>query len=164
MAYAPPDFVGVMNAAIDVRTPSDTLVDRSVMRLEWIGKRWHQRRDRAHAEQNDEKERLSASPEKAITQPIHSGEAAVLIKQGNDYLKAGDLVAARTVLRRAADAGSAEGAIALGSTFDPFVFKEFGVIGFAPDAAQARAWYKRAGQLGSAEGARRIDRLSWGAR
>src|SRR5438067_2213417 len=33
IAYAPQDFVGVMNAAIDVRTPSDILLDRNVMRL-----------------------------------------------------------------------------------------------------------------------------------
>ena len=36
--YAPKDFVGVMDAAIDLRTSRDTLVDRNVMRLEWIGK------------------------------------------------------------------------------------------------------------------------------
>src|SRR5262249_39667148 len=36
VAYAPKDFVGVMNAAIDLRTSADTIIDRNVMRLEWI--------------------------------------------------------------------------------------------------------------------------------
>src|SRR5262249_50762449 len=38
IAYAPKDFVGVMNAAIDLRTSADTVVDRNVMRLEWISR------------------------------------------------------------------------------------------------------------------------------
>jgi hypothetical protein len=160
MAYAPPDFIGVMDAAIDVRTPSDTLVDRSVMRLEWIGKKLDRRREHAPLESNNQTGSFPAPPKKAITQPIGGVEIAVLLKRGNDYLHAGDLAAARTVLRRAVDAGSAEAALALGSTFDPFVFKQLGVVGFAPDAAQARVWYECAGQLGSAQGARRIDRLS----
>jgi hypothetical protein len=48
----------------------------------------------------------------------------------------------------------------LGSTFDPIVFGELGVLGFTADPVQARAWYERASQLGSPEAARRIERLT----
>src|SRR5262245_39297686 len=39
LAYAPKDFVGVMNAAIDLRMPNDRVVDSRVMRLEWLPRR-----------------------------------------------------------------------------------------------------------------------------
>jgi hypothetical protein len=53
-------------------------------------------------------------------------------------------------LRRAAEAGSAEAALALGETFDPVVFQRLHVIGIEPDAAMAQKWYQRAAELGSA--------------
>ena len=58
-----------------------------------------------------------------------------------DAFSTGDLAAARLLLRRAAEAGSAEAALALGATFDPLVIRRLGAIGAAPDAAQARKWY-----------------------
>jgi hypothetical protein len=54
------------------------------------------------------------------------------------------------LLRRAAEAGSAEAALALGETFDPVVFQRLHVIGIEPDAAMAQKWYQRAAELGSA--------------
>src|SRR5262245_17250699 len=36
LAFAPKDFVGVMDAAIDLRLPNDFLLDSQAMRLEWI--------------------------------------------------------------------------------------------------------------------------------
>jgi len=45
-------------------------------------------------------------------------------------------------------------------TFDPTFLAEHGVLGFAPDVAQARAWYERAIELGSTEAVRRLERLT----
>jgi TPR repeat protein len=45
-------------------------------------------------------------------------------------------------------------------TYDPRVLAELGVLGFVPDASQARAWYQKAADLGSAEAQRRIDQLA----
>jgi TPR repeat protein len=81
------------------------------------------------------------------------------MKRGEDFLKNGDIASARLILRRAANAGHAQAALALGVTFDPRFLAEQGVLGFAPDVAQARAWYERAAELGSSEAARRLERL-----
>jgi hypothetical protein len=37
--YAPKDFVGVMVAVIDLRSPSDWLIDSQTVRLEWRSRR-----------------------------------------------------------------------------------------------------------------------------
>jgi hypothetical protein len=77
-------------------------------------------------------------------------EIAALVKRGEDFAAHGDLISARLLLQRAAEAGgSAEAALALGETFDPLVFQRLGVIGIKPDAASARKWYERAAELGS---------------
>jgi TPR repeat protein len=64
------------------------------------------------------------------------------------------------VLRRAANAGNAQAALALGGTYDGMLLAELGVLGFAADPAQARVWYQRALELGSREASRRLDRLA----
>ena len=48
----------------------------------------------------------------------------------------------------------------LGATFDPFFLAELGVLGLAPDPAQARTWYERAAELGSTEASRRLERIA----
>jgi TPR repeat protein len=80
---------------------------------------------------------------------LESDEIAMLLKRGKDAFSTGDLAAARLLLRRAAEAGSAEAALALGATFDPLIIRRLGAIGAAPDAAQARQWYQKAVALGS---------------
>jgi hypothetical protein len=82
-------------------------------------------------------------------QVLDADEIAALVKRGKDFATHGDLISARLLLRRAAEAGSAEAALALGETFDPVVFRRLGVIGIEPDAASARKWYQRAAELGS---------------
>jgi hypothetical protein len=87
-------------------------------------------------------------------------EVAALIARGQTYLANGDVASARLVFRRAAKTGDAQAALALGGTFDPIVLKSLGVIGVAPDAAQARSWYEKAAELGSQEAPHRIDQLA----
>ena len=76
-------------------------------------------------------------------------EITALIERGTDFLKRGDLASARLFLRRAAEAGSADAALKLGSTFDPTFIQQLGVIGVAPDVVRARQWYEKAAELGS---------------
>ena len=68
-----------------------------------------------------------------VTLSLASDEIAMLLKRGKDAFSTGDLAAARLLLRRAAEAGSAEAALALGATFDPLVIRRLGAIGAAPD-------------------------------
>jgi TPR repeat protein len=97
---------------------------------------------------------------KPALQPLDPEEIATLLKRAEDFLKIGDIAAARLALRRAAAAGNAQAALSLGMTFDPAVLAEQGVLGLAPDEEQARAWYQRAAELGSTEASRRLERLA----
>jgi hypothetical protein len=104
----------------------------------------------------------SAPPQRTIDRrslQLDSDEIAILIKRGRDLLADGDLAAARLLLRRAAEAGSAEGAFALGTTFDPVALQRLGAIGAAPDLAQARQWYQRAAELGSSAASQQLAGL-----
>jgi hypothetical protein len=91
---------------------------------------------------------------------LDSEEIAILVKRGKDLIANGDLAAARLLLRRAAEAGSAEGAFTLGTTFDPVVLQRLGAIGAAPDLAQARQWYQRAAELGSSAASQQLAGLA----
>jgi TPR repeat protein len=84
----------------------------------------------------------------------------VLLKQGKDFIAYGDIAAARVTLKRAAEANNAEAALALASTYDPFVLRELKVYGFSGDTAMARAWYEKAKELGSAVAPRRLEMLA----
>jgi hypothetical protein len=91
---------------------------------------------------------------------LDSEEVAILVKRGNDFIANGDFAAARLLLRRAAEAGSAEGAFALGTTFDPVMLQRLGAIGAAPDLAEARRWYQRAAELGSRTASQQLAGLA----
>jgi hypothetical protein len=87
-------------------------------------------------------------------------EIALLVKQGEQYVTAGDLATARIVFQRAAEAGDATAAVALAATYDPTMLKKLGVVGMASDIEKARSWYQKAESLGSAEAARRLQALA----
>jgi hypothetical protein len=188
LAYAPKDFIGVMNAAIDLRLPNDRLLDSRVMRLEWVPRRPPGAQVLARRPELEDPKagtrpefRLEPKPEprseqkpeakhepvvegKPAPQPIDPSEVAALLKRGQDYLQNGDIVSARLMLRRAAAAGDPHAALLLGATFDPSVLRDLGVLGFTPDPAQARTWYQRAAEAGLPEATRRLERLTKTAR
>ena len=90
---------------------------------------------------------------------LNDGEITVLINRANDFLKNGDFASARLLLRRVAATGSADAALMLAETFDPFVMHERGAIGIAPDIAQATQWYEKAAKLGSDVATHRLAKL-----
>ena len=100
-----------------------------------------------------------AAVAQTVSLPLDSDEIAMLLKRGKDALSTGDLASARLLFRRAAEAGSAEAALALGATFDPLVIRRLGAIGAAPDAAQARQWYQKAVALGSTTASQPLAQL-----
>jgi hypothetical protein len=87
-------------------------------------------------------------------------EIALLLKQGQDFVAAGDFATARVVLRRAAEAGAAAAALALGQTYDAKVLAKMRALGVTPDVEEARRWYETAQRLGSGEAAQRLERLA----
>lgn len=60
---------------------------------------------------------------------LDDNEISALIKRGNSLLEEGDFAAARVLFEHAANAGSAEAALALGSTYDLLAIKRLGAIG-----------------------------------
>jgi TPR repeat protein len=113
--------------------------------------------------------RLNAAPLPALPSaaPAPSNPATLLdndeinrlIKRGKDFLEEGDFPAARLLLKRAADAGSAEAALALGSTYDPSVIKQLGAVSVTPDLDRALKWYETAADRGSDDAADRYANL-----
>lgn len=81
--------------------------------------------------------------------PFDRETIAVMVKRGRDLIDSGDLAAARIVLERAAEAGNADAAWALATTYDPAILRKLKVYGLAPDAAKARIWYQQARKFGS---------------
>jgi hypothetical protein len=110
---------------------------------------------------------MLASRSEARTEPVAPSSRRVdpayvqlLADQGRQLVAAGDLASARVVLERAARAGDAGAALALGGTFDPAVLRQIRAWGIAADPDKARGWYNKAREFGSLEAARRLDRLA----
>jgi hypothetical protein len=91
---------------------------------------------------------------------LDSDEVATLFKRGKQALADGDLAAARLLLRRAADGGSADAAFAMGTTFDPVVLRRIHAVGAESDSAKAHEWYEKAAQLGSVAATEQLARVS----
>jgi TPR repeat protein len=85
--------------------------------------------------------------------------AEKLVTQGERFLQQGSVVLAREFFRRAADAGLAQGAIRLATTYDPAELSRLQAQGVVPDRAEARKWYERARELGAPEAEERLARL-----
>jgi hypothetical protein len=149
--YAPVDFVGVMNAAVDLVSPEAQLLDHRGVQLEWLAKKQDpsQPVDRAELEN-------SSAP---VVQLMDQEEAATLMKRGQDFLAAGDITAARIMFGRLTDAGIADGALAAATTYDPRYLADHNVIGVRGDETKARALYQRAVQLGSTQAGLILQRM-----
>jgi hypothetical protein len=99
-------------------------------------------------------------PASKATRALDPEEIKLLMKQGEQFIAAGDVVTARIVFQRAAEAGDADAAVALGATYDPIVLAKLGVVGLGADVEKARTWYQKAGSLGAPEATRRLAILA----
>jgi hypothetical protein len=90
-----------------------------------------------------------APPSSKAIRVLDPEEIKLLLKQGEQFIAVGDVATARTVLQRAAEAGNASAAMALGATYDPNVLAKLGVVGVSADVEKARSWYQKAENLGS---------------
>jgi TPR repeat protein len=87
-------------------------------------------------------------------------EIKLLMKQAEQFIGSGDVVTARIVLQRAAEAGDADAAVALGATYDPVALANLRVAGLGANVEKARIWYQKAESLGSTEATRRLAILA----
>jgi TPR repeat protein len=85
---------------------------------------------------------MSPSPSQVVTVPF-------LVKRGRELIAAGKIREARLLLKSAADAGDANAAFTLATTYDPTELEKLGARDADPDIATARAWYQKAKDLGS---------------
>jgi Bacterial SH3 domain len=86
-----------------------------------------------------------------VLRPEDGARVAELMAHGRKMIEVGYVAGARSYFNRAAEAGSAEAALALGATYDPDFIAEIGAQGIKPDFEAARVWYERAKALGSTE-------------
>jgi hypothetical protein len=98
--------------------------------------------------------------ERTPTRTLDAAEVDVLVKQGQQFVAAGDFVTARLVFQRAAEAGNAAAALALGASYDPVVLSRLGVRGVDADVGKARAWYQKAKEFGAPDADRRLSTLA----
>jgi hypothetical protein len=101
-----------------------------------------------------------ASPASTAVGALDPEATKLLMKQGQQFAAAGDLIAARSAFQRAAEGGDATAALAMGATYDPIVLAKLGVRGIGPDKDKARSWYEKAKAFGSPEAARRLEILA----
>jgi len=94
-----------------------------------------------------------------VSRPEESGRIEELLAHGHKMVEVGYLAGARAYFRRAAEAGSADAALALGETYDQNFIDSIGAHGIKPDQAQARTWYERARELGSQEANAKLGRI-----
>jgi hypothetical protein len=94
-----------------------------------------------------------------VLRPEESGRIDELLAHGHKMVEVGYLAGARAYFRRAAEAGSADAALALGETYDQDFIDSIGAHGIKADLAQARAWYERAQELGSQEAKAKLGRV-----
>jgi hypothetical protein len=184
--YAPMNFVGVMSVTIALLSPSNEVLDSRPIRLEWIAKtdspqppneRDIDRQSSSTAikqESSSELAKQEVNPETASAkqqinpQPANADavkivdpqEAAALIERGRDLLRNGDVASAQLAFRRLAEAGKAEAALALATTYDPRYLVQHNLVGIVGDEEKARTWYRRAKELGSREADRFLQSTS----
>ncbi|MGY3590481.1 chromosome segregation ATPase [Bradyrhizobium sp. USDA 4341] len=106
-------------------------------------------------------EQAPPAPARAVVQPASEqvAEAAGLVARASSLLRQGDVGAARLVLERAVEMGSAQASFALAETYDPLVLAKWGTYGTRSDATKAKALYARADAAGIKEAKARLDAL-----
>jgi len=105
-----------------------------------------------------------AQPAETRLRVLDRDEIATLYRRSEQLIGQGDIAGARLLLTRAAEAGDARSALALGATYDAANLGRLGVRGIAPDAAQAQAWYAKAAEFGSSEASRRLEQFAQSVR
>ena len=147
--YAPKDFVGIMNTAIDLLSANQRLIESRAARLEWIAK----------SNSTPPMKQIESEAVNAPAVPPMNPENAALMEKGQVLMRSGDIASARLLFQRLANAGIADAALALAATYDPRYLAQHNLIGVAGDQTKAHNWYQRASELGSTEAGRILARI-----
>lgn len=104
---------------------------------------------------------LGPSTAPLIASPTDLGEPGLtrLLARGELLIDTGEVEAARTLLRTAAEAGSVAAALKLAETYDPAEVQRLGMTVASADPSLAARWYERAEALGSQVASTRLATL-----
>jgi hypothetical protein len=102
----------------------------------------------------------AAAPEQPAATVSRGGpEVARLMVRASALLGQGNIGAARIVLERAAETGSAQASFMLAETYDPVILSTWGTYGTRGEATKARELYAKAHAGGIQEAKNRLDAL-----
>ena len=154
----PRGFTGSMNVGLELRLADDTIVDRRSMRLEWLGA--NKMTALAPADTRSTAAEPQTSEPRVPLRPEQRQALTTLVSRGKELLRNGDFSSARLILQRAADAGDADAALTLGSSYDPIILTRLGLRGQVANVDLARTWYEKAQEFGSTEASARLKTLN----
>jgi hypothetical protein len=101
----------------------------------------------------------SPLPQADVVRSLDPREIQAFVRRGQDLLSSGDVLSARLLLQRGAEARDGRAALLLGTTYDPASLKQLGASGLA-DIAQARSWYQKAREWGEPGAQRQLEALA----
>lgn len=106
-------------------------------------------------------EQTLVAPDRDDAQPASKPAAAAagLVARASALLRQGDIGAARLVLERAVEMGSAQASFALAETYDPLVLAKWGTYGTLGNASRAKALYAQADSAGIKAAKARLEAL-----
>ena len=84
------------------------------------------------------------------------------LRRSEELISQGDIAGGRLLLTRAAEAGDARSALALGATYDPPCSARSACSASGRIAEKARAWYAKAAESGSGEATKRLEVMAQG--
>jgi hypothetical protein len=166
--HPPPGFSGTIDVAVELRLADDTVIDRGSFRLEWspaVAPVERKFADDSSVSGNTEVAAIPAPTDQNVTHDVAKAQVdhdqiELLIARSQQLVSEGDVGAARTLLQRAAEAGDARAALALGSTYDPIMLVILHARGVTADPFLARFWYRKASGFGSQEAQQRLNLLA----
>jgi hypothetical protein len=91
--------------------------------------------------------------------PLPAEQIAMLLARGDAFMQTRDIVSARLLYERAADAGNGRAALRMGESFDPAFLDRIGIYRSIGDRELALSWYRRARELGDTEAAQLLEKL-----
>jgi TPR repeat protein len=103
-----------------------------------------------------------APPTKSEARRLDANAIMMMVKNGIGHMANGNIVAARMVLKPAAEMGDPVAAFEFAQTYDPLVLRKLkieGGIEIKADVGLALTWYRKAKDLGSAIAEERLDKL-----
>lgn len=141
MIRRPPGFAGRIDLVVELRNADDALVEHQSVRRDWLARPAGTAQLASTVVQSGAVIQRASPPSVRL---LDFENIVALRKRGEELLFDGDVLNARLLLERAAQAGDAPALIAFGATYDPRVLSLLGIRGVDSDMPTAMRWYDQA--------------------